>query len=75
MNGKIDLPIDGEQRTKALRNFANYKRSLNLSGKKPVNSPAVLQGTILSMMGNLISKDVEKINRSEHMVELGCLSY
>ena len=75
MNGKMNIPIDGEQRTKDLHNFANYKRSLNLSGKKPANSPAVFQGTILGMMGDLISKDAEKINRSEHMIELGCLSY
>lgn len=75
MNGTINLPIDGEQRIKALRNFANYKNSLNLSEKKFVNSSAVFQKTVLDMTNNLISKDMNRINRSEHMVELGCLSY
>lgn len=75
MNGMINLPIDGEQRIKALRNFANYKHSLNLSSKKFVNSSAVFQKTVLDMTNNLISKDMKRINRSEHMVELGCLSY
>lgn len=75
MNGTTNLPIDGEQRIKALRNFANYKRSLNLSEKKFTNPSAVFQKTVLDMTNNLISKDMKRINRSEHMVELGCLSY
>lgn len=68
MNGKNTL---GASNT----TFVDYLSQAHRVHKDEMSGKTLTQKTSDGWSDKSIDKDMEKINRSEHMVELGCLSY